>query len=238
MASEPGWVELRAGRWEAARAAFEAADETAEPLEGLSWAAWWLDDAGRFDARERAYRRYREDGDARRRADGDLARGRRARLPRRARPSPRAGCDARAGCSSRSSRGRTTAGSHSTRATPRIRRRIHEWRRSRGRGRRARAALRRCRPRDARARSGGRLVGARAEVEAGMRCLDEATATALGGEATIPISSAWTCCMLVTACVNVQDYERRRVVRPDCRVRRALRQPLHARLLPGQVRRR
>ena len=44
MASEPGWDELRAGRWESARAAFEAADETAEQLEGLSWAAWWLDD--------------------------------------------------------------------------------------------------------------------------------------------------------------------------------------------------
>ena len=41
-----------------------------------------------------------------------------------------------------------------------------------------------------------------------MRCLDEATATALAGEATIPISSAWTCCFLVSACTAVQDYER------------------------------
>ena len=41
-----------------------------------------------------------------------------------------------------------------------------------------------------------------------MRCLDEATATALGGEATIPISSAWACCFLVTACTAVLDYER------------------------------
>jgi hypothetical protein len=50
-----GWSELRAGRWEAARAAFGAAGDTAEALEGLSWAAWWIDDAvAVFDARERA----------------------------------------------------------------------------------------------------------------------------------------------------------------------------------------
>ncbi len=41
-----------------------------------------------------------------------------------------------------------------------------------------------------------------------MRCLDEATATALEGEATIPISSAWTFCLLVSACVEVRDYRR------------------------------
>jgi LuxR family transcriptional regulator, maltose regulon positive regulatory protein len=41
-----------------------------------------------------------------------------------------------------------------------------------------------------------------------MRCLDEATATALAGEAMIPISGAWACCFLVTACSAVLDYER------------------------------
>ena len=54
----------------------------------------------------------------------------------------------------------------------------------------------------------GAALVARAEVDEGMRCLDEATATALAGDATIPISSAWTCCMLVTACIDVLDYER------------------------------
>ena len=54
---------------------------------------------------------------------------------------------------------------------------------------------------------GGALV-ASAEVEDGMRCLDEATATALAGEATIPISGAWACCFLVSACTAVRDYER------------------------------
>jgi DNA-binding NarL/FixJ family response regulator len=54
---------------------------------------------------------------------------------------------------------------------------------------------------------GGSLVAA-AEVEAGMRCLDEATATALERDAALPISSAWTCCFLVTACTSVLDFER------------------------------
>lgn len=53
-----------AGRsWAEARRIFEASvalEETPEALEGLSWAAWWLNDAGSmFDARERAYRAYR-----------------------------------------------------------------------------------------------------------------------------------------------------------------------------------
>ena len=45
---------------------------------------------------------------------------------------------------------------------------------------------------------GAALVAA-AEVEVGMRCLDEATAVALQGEAEIPISGAWACCFLVSA---------------------------------------
>ena len=64
---DDGWAELEAGRWEAARALFAealAVEETPEALEGLSWAAWWLDDGETvFAARERAYRRYRADGD-------------------------------------------------------------------------------------------------------------------------------------------------------------------------------
>ena len=54
----------------------------------------------------------------------------------------------------------------------------------------------------------GATLVARAQVEEGMRCLDEATATALQGEATVPISGAWACCFLVTACTAVRDYER------------------------------
>ena len=62
-----GWDELRRGRWDAARAIFEratAGEESAEGFEGLSWAAWWRDDAGAvFAARERAYALYKRRGD-------------------------------------------------------------------------------------------------------------------------------------------------------------------------------
>ena len=64
-----GRAALARGAWEQARVAYAealAGEETAEALEGLSWAAWWLDDVEAcFDLRERAYRRYREAGDLR-----------------------------------------------------------------------------------------------------------------------------------------------------------------------------
>jgi len=58
---------LERGAWEDARDQFQAsltAHETPAALEKLGLAAWWLDDAVlTFDARERAYRLYREQGD-------------------------------------------------------------------------------------------------------------------------------------------------------------------------------
>jgi hypothetical protein len=64
---DSGWRELQEGRWAEARARFEqaaGAEETPEAFEGLSWAAWWLDDAETvFAARERAYHLYKEAGD-------------------------------------------------------------------------------------------------------------------------------------------------------------------------------
>src|SRR5262245_59407353 len=63
-----GRAALDAGSWREARQAFERAlamAESAEALEGLGLAAWWLDAADVvFDARERAYRAYRSRGDA------------------------------------------------------------------------------------------------------------------------------------------------------------------------------
>ena len=43
-----GWARLADGEWGAAKASFEGAlagEESPEALEGLSWAAWCLDDA-------------------------------------------------------------------------------------------------------------------------------------------------------------------------------------------------
>jgi DNA-binding NarL/FixJ family response regulator len=64
-----GQEALAEGRWGEARTRFEeclAIAEVAAALEGLGAAAWWLDDAATtFDARSRAYRLYRQAGDAR-----------------------------------------------------------------------------------------------------------------------------------------------------------------------------
>jgi len=58
-----GRTALAAGAWQQAQQAFErglAIEETPEALEGLGLAAWWLDMAEVvFDARERAYRAFR-----------------------------------------------------------------------------------------------------------------------------------------------------------------------------------
>lgn len=68
-AIDAGVDALARGAWEDARRAFEQAlaiQEDARALEGLGLAAWWLDGGATvFDARERAYRLYRECGDTR-----------------------------------------------------------------------------------------------------------------------------------------------------------------------------
>lgn len=65
---EDGRAALGRGDWQSARLAFDAsiqAGEQPEALEGLALAAWWLDLVDVvFDARERAYRLYRERDDS------------------------------------------------------------------------------------------------------------------------------------------------------------------------------
>jgi DNA-binding CsgD family transcriptional regulator len=66
--TDAGQAALASGAWEDARRAFEKAltgGEDPVALEGLGLAAWWLDQAAIvFESRERAYRVYRERGDA------------------------------------------------------------------------------------------------------------------------------------------------------------------------------
>jgi ATP/maltotriose-dependent transcriptional regulator MalT len=208
-----GWAQLEAGEWEAARTLFEgvlASEETPEALEGLSWAAWWLDDAkGVFGARERAYRLYRRNGDSASAArmatwlaidqldfHGALAvasawLGRAHRLLDPLEPGPEHGwLNFQEGY---------VAGLRGDAAT------------AERLGARAAAIGRQFEVPDLEmlglALQGATLV-ARAEVQEGMRCLDEATLLALEGEATVPISGAWACCFLVTACSAARDYER------------------------------
>lgn len=208
-----GWAELAQGGWERARTAFESALQAGpspEALEGLSWAAWWLDDARAvFDARERAYHLYRQKGNATAAArmatwlavdhldfHGALAVAngwvRRAhRLLDLLAPGPDHGWLAflegyLAGAAGDSAK-------------------------AQGFARSAAESGRRFGVADLEmlglALEGSTLVGC-GRVEEGMRCLDEATAAALEGKAAIPISNAWACCFLVMACTAVRDYER------------------------------
>jgi len=211
--ASPGWTELGEGRWTAAIRAFEqeiAAEPTPEAVEGLSWAAWWLDRADVvFDARVRAYRLYKRSGDAAGAARmatwlacdqldfrgavavarGWLARARRLLDPLD--PGPEHGWLA-------FFEGYIAAGGGDTARASECALRAAEL------GRRLDVpdlemlglAL-----------EGATLVTC-AQVEEGMRCLDEATAAALEGEAEIPIAGAWACCFLVSACAAVRDYER------------------------------
>ena len=208
-----GWRELQEGRWVAARATFGevvGAAETPEGWEGLSWAAWWLDDAAAvFAARERAYRLYETAGEvagaarmatwlacdqldfrgAFAVANGWLARAHRLLDPLE--PGPEHGWLAFV-------EGYMGHGGGETAKAAEL-------------GRRSAELGRRFAVPDLEmlglALEGATLV-AQAQVEEGMRCLDEATATALQGEAEIPISGAWACCFLVTACTAVRDYQR------------------------------
>ena len=210
---EHAWAELRAGHWNAARSAFERAleaAETPEAWEGLSWAAWWLDDADIvFDARARAYRLYRRRGDAASAArmatwlasdeldfrgaasvaSGWLGRARRLLEPLE--PGPDHGWLA-------FHEGYIAHADGDTAKARRLASEAAELGREFGVADLEMLGL---------ALEGGALVAC-AEVEQGMRCLDEATATALEGEATIPISTAWTCCFLVSACTAVLDFKR------------------------------
>jgi LuxR family maltose regulon positive regulatory protein len=206
---DSGWAALQDGRWDEARNCF-AEGATPGALEGLSWAAWWLDDgAAVFDARERAYRGYRAAGDAAGAArmaawlacdeldfrgapavaSGWLARGHRLLDPLE--PGPDHGWLAFFDGYLAHAAGDSAAAAELGRRTAALGRRF-----SVGDLEMLGLAL-----------EGAALVAA-AHVPEGMRRLDEATVAALDGEAAIPISRAWACCFLVSACTAVRDYAR------------------------------
>lgn len=210
---QEAWAALADGRWETARDAFAVAlarEETPEALEGLSWAAWWLDDADTvFDARERACRLYQQRGDATSAArmatwlaadqldfrgasavaNGWLQRARRLLAP--VEPRPDHGWLAFHEGYFAFGSGDTARGLERAREASQIGQRFDvPDLQMLG------LALE------------GALLVACAQVPEGMRCLDEATARALETGAVIPISRAWACCFLVAACEGVRDYSR------------------------------
>ena len=200
--------------WNAARTLFSKAlerKETPEALEGLSRAYWWLDDADRLrDARERAYRIYRERGDARGaarvalelamdalvfRAEEAVFNGwtqRARRLLDGEEPGPEHGLLAvRDAFFALVLEGDTAIA-------------------------RAQAAVaielaRRFRDIDlemlALSIEGASLV-AEGEVAEGMRCLDEAPAAATGGEMRDLERIGQTCCFMIDGCERVRDFDR------------------------------
>jgi LuxR family transcriptional regulator, maltose regulon positive regulatory protein len=208
-----GWDALARGAWQEARAHFQAAlgqGEGADALEGLSWAAWWLEDVETcIDARERAYRAHRRVGDDRGAArialwladdHADLRGepavaegwfGRAARLAADLEPCPEQGWLA-----------------------------AFEAHRALGSGDPA-AALHRA----ADAVEAGRRHGLVAlqmfgvategvarlqlgEIEDGLRRLSEAAAAAVAGEYEDLVAAAWSCCLLIAACEDLRDYDR------------------------------
>lgn len=216
MSGDPlvaGWSELGQAHWHAARERFEAAletEETPEALEGLSWAAWWLDDADAvFAAREGAYRLYNRRADAAGAARmatwlaadqldffgaWSVASGwlRRAhRLLDTLEPGPEHGWLAFHEGYLAHAEGDTEAAAALAAQTVELGRRF-------GVADLEMLGL---------ALQGATLVGC-AQTDEGMRCLDEATATALAADAEVPIASAWTFCIMVGACTAVLDFTR------------------------------
>jgi len=209
-----GWEALERLDWSGARANFESAlaeDTTAEGLEGLSLASWWLDDAVvMFGAREHAYRLYRTRGDR-------LSAGRIATLLGIDYYQFRGDAAVGNGWFRRAHRlleGLSPAPEHGWLA-------IWEGQIALQVGNDPIAA----RIRGAQAAELGRSLGlvdlemtglgleglalvAQGHTVAGMTLLDEATAAAVGGEMTIPNAVGATCCYLIYACERVRDYDR------------------------------
>jgi LuxR family maltose regulon positive regulatory protein len=211
---DAGWQALTAGRWEDARAAFAASlreEETAAALEGLGWAAWWLNDVEEtFRVRERAYQRFRDSCD-------DQAAARMAivlaadHFLRRGEHAIANGWFQRAhhlldGLEATPEHAMlgiwesyvAVIFHHDTAAARRLGARAREVAHALGAvdlEMLAQASL-------------GFATVCEGEVERGMQLLDEATAAAVGGEMTDPDAIVTTCCYLISACERVRDFDR------------------------------
>ncbi|MCC6456273.1 MAG: hypothetical protein IT328_15065 [Caldilineaceae bacterium] len=209
-----GQEALTRGAWREAYICFATAlrsGETPEVLEGLGMAAWWLDDAAvTFDARERAYLLYRQQGEychAARvatylgydyysfRGDYAIATGwfqRAHRLLEGSEPVPEQGLLA-------IYEGYLALMLHNDIPTARqLGAEAAKLGRALGVLDLEMLAL---------ALEGLALVSA-GEIAAGMRCLDESTTAAVAGEISDLDAQAQVCCYLIYACEKVRDYDR------------------------------
>jgi LuxR family maltose regulon positive regulatory protein len=209
-----GWQALATGEWEKARVHFEAAlrqEESAAALEGLGWTAWWLNDVPvTFDARERAYLRYRTDDDkqAAARVAVFLAAD---HFVRRGEHAVADGWFQRA---HHLLDGLEACPEHAMLAIWESYVAVifhHDTVTARRLGAEARALAGSLGEVDlemlAQASLGFATV-CEGNIAEGMRLLDEATAAAVGGEMTDPDAIVTTCCYLISACERVRDYDR------------------------------
>jgi ATP/maltotriose-dependent transcriptional regulator MalT len=209
-----GWEALARTDWARARTCFEAAvarNASAEALEGLGQAAWWLGDgAAMFQSRERAYRLYRRRGDLRSaarlatllgmayyefRAEPAIGNGwfRRAhRLLGELPPVPERGWLSiwQGQLALLVGNDPGTAGRLAAEAA--------ELGRSLGVTDLEMIGL---------GLEGLALV-TEGEIDAGMTRLDEATTAAVGGDMSDLIAIGATCCYLIFACERVRDFDR------------------------------
>jgi LuxR family transcriptional regulator, maltose regulon positive regulatory protein len=211
---DAGWGALSEGNWSVARAFFDealAAGEIPEALEGLGWAGYCLDDARlTFDARERAYRLYRDrgDGTSAARVAAWLAS---ACLEFRGEPAVANGWLQRAhsllddlepgpdhGWLALHEADITLAMSEDTATVRRLAVRGVELGRTFGVPELEMVGL----------GLEGRALVSDGQLDEGMRRLDEATAAALAGEAKNLFCVGWACCFLISACERVRDYDR------------------------------
>jgi DNA-binding NarL/FixJ family response regulator len=209
-----GWVALREGAWARARECFERAlalEESPEALEGLGWVGACVDDeALTFDARERAYRRYRERGDDRSAArvaswlatDSLAFRGQAAVasgwLARAHRLLDELETEADHGWLAFHEGSITLGMTEDTAAARELGARAAELGRRFGVPELEMLGL----------GLEGRALVTDGDLVEGMRRLDEATTVALAGEATILFCASWACCYLIAACERVRDFER------------------------------
>jgi ATP/maltotriose-dependent transcriptional regulator MalT len=210
---QQGNAALARGAWAEARAIFEqelAARESVDALEGLSWAAWWVEDVATcIDARERAYGLSRRGGEMQRAAmlalwigdDYLILRGERAiangwfqraaRILERLDTCPEHGwLDALLGYVA------TIDGDLQQAKKLAIQARVL--------GQQLDVVSLEM---FALAVEGLALVN-EGEIADGMRCLDEATTAALAGEFEEIVAAGWTFCFLLNACERVRDFER------------------------------
>ena len=239
---ERGSSTLAGGGWVEARACFEQAlgcSDSAEAWDGLSWACWWLEDGtAAIQAREHAYRLYKDAGERRAaarmaiwlandhldfRGEEAVAQGwfrRATRILDDLDPAPEHGWLA-----ALEAQFALEAGELAEAA--RIGTRARQLGRDLGITDLEMLGL---------ATEGLALV-TEGKLKEGMWRLDEAAAAALGGEFEGFVGVGWTCCYLIYACERVRDYDRAaqwcRNVEGVCRTHA---HPVLERRLPGPLR--